>query len=149
VLTYRSGKFRPDFDRIHCLRSVGIGGAVLARDVDILYDSLFGIIGSGVSELVYGVGLSRELAERARYERQLSPRFGTVVNDKGEDPRILHVVMSYRCPDDFEPAKGALSVNDLRWVPANNPANRLDDFDHTSRYVISSGFLRELAVDTR
>jgi hypothetical protein len=147
VLTFRCGKFRPESDPLIGLRSVGLGGAVLARDVDILYDSFFGIAGSGINELIYGVGLPRELAERARYQHELRLRLGAISRGKAQHSRALHVVMSYRCPDDFEPAKGALSINDLRWVPAHSPANRLEDFDDTSRLVIRSGFLRRLTTD--
>ena len=58
VLSFRSGKFRPQTDPIHGMRSIGFGAAVLATDSDMLYDSFFGIIASAVSDLVYGLGLA-------------------------------------------------------------------------------------------
>jgi hypothetical protein len=144
VLSFRCGKFTPQSDPLHGMRSIGFGGAVLATDVDILYNSFFGIIGNGVNELVYGLGLPRRLAEDARYGNHLRPHFGTVVGSPQNELRYLHVVLSYRCPDDFTPTKAALSLNDLRWVQANNPGNNIDDYDQTSRLLFNCGYIGKL-----
>ena len=147
ILSFRCGKFTPRSDPLYGMRSVGFGGAVLETDVDFLYDSFFGIIGSGINELVYGAGLPRRLAEDARYHDHLRPHFGTVIESKNGPNKYLHVVLGYRCPDDFTPAKTALSLNDLRWVWANNPGNSINDYDATSQLLFDRGYIGEIASE--
>lgn len=141
VLSYRCGKFAPANDPLFGLRSIGLGGAVYASDNDLLFDSMQGVIGSGINELGYGIGLPKRLAERARYGREVRPQTGVILPFAEGRPSIVHVVLAYECPRDFLPSKAALSVNDLRWLDVSNPANRLDDFDYTSKRLFSSGRL--------
>lgn len=144
ILSYRCGKFRPQSDPLLGMRSIGFGGAVLSTDVDILYDSFFGIVANGISELVYGLGLPRRLAEDARYGNQVKPRFGMVLVSPKTRLRYLHVVLSYHCPPDFSPTKKALSLNDLRWVFAHNPANNVGQYDQTSRFLFDRDYITEI-----
>jgi hypothetical protein len=116
---------------------------VFAADVDMLFESLVGIIANGISELCYGVWLPRRLAERARYGNEVRPWLGVHFRRAGHDAPIVHVVMGYPCPDDFMPAKAALSLNDIRWVDARNPGNTLDDYDPTSRYLFMGDLIRK------
>jgi hypothetical protein len=137
VLSFRSGKFFPTTDPIYGKRSVGIGGTVFADDMDMLFESFYGIVSNGIAELCYGIGLPRRLAERARYANEVRPWIGFHHNKSSEQAAVLHVVMGYQCPDDFTPTKAALSLNDIRWVDATNPGNSLDDYDATSRRLFS------------
>jgi hypothetical protein len=149
VLSFRTGKFFPASDPLYGRRSVGIGGAVFAADVDMLYESLVGIIANGISELCYGVGLPRRLAERARYCNEVRPWLGVHHRLTGNHPPVIHVVMGYPCPDDFTPAKAALSLNDIRWVDAGNPGNNLDDYDATSRHLFLCDIIRKFIQQGR
>jgi len=133
VLSFRCGKFFPQSDPLYGRRSIGIGGAVIQDDVDLLYESMSGIIENGITELGYGIGLPQRMAEAARYGNELKPYLGFLLDDIEGAPTVLHVVLGYRCPNEFEPSKAALSVNDLRWVDANNPGNDLQDYDPTSK----------------
>ena len=143
VLSYVCGKFFPDDAPLKGKRSIGIGGAVYARDRDMLFDDMFGVIASGINELGYGIGLTKELSERARYSGEVLPCVGVVVS--GLDGRaVMHVVLAYECPADFLPSKAALSVNDLRWLDIRNPANTLDGFDQTSAMLFSAGRVASL-----
>lgn len=135
VLSFRSGKFKPQSDPLYGSRSIGFGGAVFASDVDLLFDSLFGIIGSGIRELVSGLGLTRRLAEEARYKRLLHSHIATTISAPRDALRHLHVVLSYRCPDEFLPTKNALSLNDLHWVSEYTESNDLEHYDATSRFL--------------
>lgn len=146
VLSFRTGKFFPTSDPLYGKRSIGIGGAVFAADVDMLFESLFGIVANGISELCYGVGLPRRLAEKARYENQVKPWIGVPYRRSPDQAPILHVVLGYPCPDDFTPAKAALSLNDIRWVNASNPGNNIDDYDATSRHLFSKGLIRKFTA---
>ena len=143
LLTYRSGRFRADTDSIEGRRSIGIGGTVFTTDADLLFDSMFGVIASGINELGYGLGLPRRLAEVARYENQLRPLVGVVSPPPaGSSEPVLHVVLKYDCPYDFEPTRVALSVNDLRWISLSQRPNDLSDFDEVSRILIEHGLPR-------
>lgn len=144
ILSYRTGRFSPLTDPLYGQRSVGVGGAVLMGDADMLYDSVHGIVANGIGELGYAIGLPRRLAEKARYQNELRPRIAVVVPRSSRHPNVVHVVMAYRCPEEFTPSKGALSVNDLRWVDAIRPGNNLDDFDDTSRFLFSKEHLSKL-----
>ena len=138
VLSYRCGKFSPSTDPIKGRRSIGLGGAVYAGDRDMLFRDLFGVIGNGINELVYGIGLSKDLAERARYRDEVTPCLGVLLPSATGRSAVLHVVLAYECPPEFLPSKAALSVNSLRWLNIRNPANTLDDFDETSRLLFET-----------
>ena len=138
VLSYRSGKFFPETDPLRGMRSIGLGGAVYASDRDMLFRDMFGIVASGINELVYGIGLTKGLSERARYKNEVVPCLGVLLpNDNGR-AALVHVALAYECPAEFLPSKAALSVNDLRWIDIRNPANTLDDFDETSRLLFAT-----------
>ncbi len=138
VLSYRCGKFAPETDPIRGMRSIGLGGAVYASDRDMLFDDMFGIVASGINELGYGIGLTKELSERARYGAEVTPCLGVLLPSATTRPAVVHVILAYECPPDFLPSKAALSVNDLRWLDIRNPANRLDGFDETSRLLYAT-----------
>ncbi len=144
VLSFRCGKFFPESDPLYGRRSIGIGGAVLPDNVDLLYDSMYGILENGIDELGYGIGLPQRLAERARYNSELSPHLAILVTDTNAAPAVIHVVIAYHCPDEFEPSKAALSVNDLKWIDANQPGNDLQDYDRTSRVLFENRHLSRM-----
>ena len=144
ILSFRCGKFVPSSDPLYGRRSIGVGSAVASDDIDFLYESFFGIVESGIGELGYGIGLPRRLAERARYENELSPFVAIYLGRKTVSPPVLQVVLVYHCPREFEPSKAALSVNDLKWISAENPGNDLQDYDATSRYLFENHRLSEL-----
>ena len=104
----------------------------------MLFQDMFGIIASGINELGYGIGLSAELSERARYNNEVLPCLGVLLPSAATRPAVVQVVLAYECPLEFLPTKAALSVNDLRWIDIRNPANRLDDFDNTSRLLFET-----------
>lgn len=139
VLSYVCGKFFPDSAPLKGKRSIGIGKAVYASDRDMLFHDTFGIVASGINELGYGIGLTRELSERARYGGEVMPCCGVLVPGLDGRAAVLHVVLAYECPPDFLPSKAALSVNDLRWLDVANPANTLEGFDHTSAALFATG----------
>jgi hypothetical protein len=144
VLSYRCGKFTPAADPLYGLRSIGLGGTVYATDLDLLFESMHGIIASGINELGYGIGLPRKLAEQARYGNQVKPYICTILSKNQKRPAVLQVVMAYLCPADFKPSKAALSVNDLRWVPVKNVINDLDYYDETSRMLYQNNEVEKI-----
>ena len=117
-----------------------------AEDHDMLYDSMHGIIANGIGELGYGIGLPKMLAERARYGNEVRPLLGVLVGRRQGGANALHVVMTYRCPDEFAPSKASMSVNDLRWIDLRSPLNTTADYDLTSRFLFDQDYLRDLVL---
>jgi hypothetical protein len=144
VLSFRCGRFFPRTDPLYGRRTIGLGGAVTAMQVDLLFESMFGIIASAIEELCSGIGLPRRLAERARYGGEVRPWFGVRSIRTEHAPATLHMVLSYRCPPEFAPTKAALSVNDLRWIDPSALPNCLDDYDTTSQFLLVEGYVRDL-----
>lgn len=144
VLSFRCGRYHPRTDPLYGRRTIGLGGAVTAKQVDLLYESMFGIVASAIDELATGIGLPRRLAERARYGSEVRPWFGVKSSRTQDAPTTLHMILSYRCPAEFIPTKAALSVNDLRWIDPSKPANCIDDYDTTSQFLLSEGYVRDL-----
>lgn len=144
VLSYSAGKLTPSSDPICGKRSIGFGGAVCASDNDILYESFHGIVGSGINELAYNLGLPKRMAEQARYENHLRPFYAMVVQNRSSRVSSLHVVMSYSCPDNFIPATSSLSFRDLRWIETRIPLNNISQFDEVSQRLLSNGRIHEI-----
>ncbi|MBC6718387.1 winged helix-turn-helix domain-containing protein [Aurantimonas sp. DM33-3] len=144
VLSFRCGRYFPRTDPLYGRRTIGLGGAVTAKQIDLLYESMFGIVASAVDELYSGIGLPRRLAERARYGKEVTPWFGVKTVRTEDAPTTLHMVLSYRCPAEFVPTKAALSVNDLRWIDPNAMPNSLEDYDTTSQFLLTEGHVRDL-----
>ncbi len=144
VLSFRRGSFFPLSDPLYGARSIGFGSEVTADNRDLLFDSLFGILASGVEELTYSIGLPHHHARDARYNNRLHPFVGIITGSGNRRRPALHVVMTYRCPEIFSPVKAALSVNELRWIDAANPANTLDDFDDASAFLFEQDYVRDM-----
>ncbi|WP_339036043.1 hypothetical protein WHZ78_33410 [Bradyrhizobium symbiodeficiens] len=144
VLSFRCGRFFPRTDPLYGRRTIGLGGAVSAKQVDLLFESMFGIVASAIDELCSGIGLPRRLAERARYGGEIKPWFGVHSSRTDHSPTTLHMVLSYRCPAEFTPTKAALSVNDLRWIDPSTMPNCLEDYDTTSQFLLSQEYVRDL-----
>ena len=150
ILSFRRGRYSALADPLLSERSIGIGGIVFAHDSDLLFDSMYGIVENGVQALSYGIGLPRDHAERARYGNQVLPVLAIDSSNEAQvNASTLYVVLGYRCPRDFRPTRGALSVNDLRWINTRVPSNSLDDYDETSRAVLEGDYVKEIFTADR
>lgn len=142
ILSHEVGRFNAEIHPSRGLRSLGFGSVVRAQDGDLLYDAYHGIVGSAINELVYSLGLSRELAREARYENRIALHCGI----SSLDPRVgthLRAIMSYRCPEDFAVSKGSLSLNRLAWI---NPhaIEVSSNFDEPSQMLMGSSRLQKI-----
>ncbi len=48
----------------------------------------------------------------------------------------LLAVISFECPDWFEPMKRRLALNELAWLNFDTPVNDVEDFDPWSKTVL-------------
>lgn len=136
ILTHFAGQFNEDNHPSKGFRSIGFGSVVRAQDSDLLYDAYHGIIGSGINELVYSLGLSRELARAARYEGKVRLHCAIASFDERVGSHI-RAVMTYRCPNDFLVSKASLSLNQLAWLRPSLTA-RVSEFDEASQELFRS-----------
>lgn len=146
LLTHFVGQFNEENHPSKGFRSIGFGSVVRAQDSDLLYDAYHGIVGSGINELVYSLGLSRELAREARYEGKVHLNSAFSCADDRIGPHV-RAVMSYRCPDNFLVSKASLSLNRLTWVRPEEPID-ISEFDEVSQALWQSRRLSDLVRST-
>jgi HB1/ASXL restriction endonuclease-like protein with HTH domain len=135
ILSYVLGRYRSSEDLLSRKRSFGFGGLVTESNIDLTYDSYFGVIESGLIELSTGTGLPAELAERARYQGELNPRM-CALNKTLLGVDALFVVVDYQCPTDFNPGRPNLSFTGLEWHSPTPIPNDLSVFDSLSQYLL-------------
>ena len=119
ILTHETGKFSEDNHPSRGRKSIGFGSAVRVQDSDLLYDAYHGVIGSASNELIYSLGLPRELVRRARYGSEIHPHCGIETPESGFGRHLL-IALSYRMPRGFALASASLSRNRLQWTEATD-----------------------------
>lgn len=145
ILLHSVGRFRQDSKSREGLETLGFGSAVRVQDADLLYDAYHGIVGSGLNELVYSLGLDRELAKKARYGSDVKLRFG-LIDDYPDIGQHVRAVMTYKCPAEFEISKLGLAVNKLSWADMGGlEANRT--LDNASQMIMRHRLLPSLIGD--
>ena len=136
VLSYRREKYTTATDEIKGARSIGFGGHVADSDVDLWSPGLFGIPNNAVREFYEELNMVQFLSH-AGYQGSFSLLSFINVDDTDEARRHLAAVVLFRCPKNFEPKKGELSINDLGWLPLSTPPNDPDDFELWSRLLLA------------
>jgi predicted NUDIX family phosphoesterase len=134
LLTYRRGRFTTASVEIRGARSIGFGGHVADTDCDLWSSSSFGIANNSIREL------SEELDLAGDFGRMRGGNFSLLaflnVDESDEAKRHMAAVIAYRCPPWFEPRKGELSINDLRWSTVREECKKLSEFELWSRLLI-------------
>lgn len=143
LLIHTIGRYKERSHPSNGMKSVGLGSVVRVQDSDLLYDAYHGIIGSGINELVYSLGLPRELARVARYENKVILHCGIVEEDL-QIGRHIRAIMTYECPNNFSISKASLSLNSLSWARIDD-IFFTDQFDGVSQYLLSSGLITKIS----
>lgn len=142
ILTHETGKFSEPNHPTRGLKSVGFGSVVRVQDSDLLYDAYHGVIGSASNELVYSLGLPRELVRRARYGAEIHPHCG-IETSRGDFGRHLLVALSYKLPAGFEFGAASLTRNRLQWQDPGS-ASLLRGCDEATELLIRTSKLFEM-----
>lgn len=135
VLAYRVGRYRSDRDAFVNKRSIGFAGALAAGDVSLFSRDRLVVADCAITVLQHDLDLSLAVFD-SRVARP--PAIDCVMAmDAPEGALDVVVVLSWRCPDWFEPATRRLSLNDPDWVCPGRRVNNIDDFDPWSARVLA------------
>lgn len=136
VLSYRRGKFSNAGKELLQARSIGFGGHVSDLDADFLDRDTFGIKNNATRELLEELWLEHD--EQINLQRSETLQLLSFINvdDTQEARKHIACVLLYFCTPEFEPKKGELSINDLRWLDVTRRPNDLDDFELWSKILI-------------
>lgn len=131
VLTYRHGRYREDRDSFLKKRSLGFFSPVVQDDLTLFDQSDHGIVASGLRALNYDLDMAGDA--------DLHPAANLdcfICADDESGKRNLLAVVSFVCPEWFEPLTRRLAINDLRWCDLRTPVNHIEDFDPWSQAVL-------------
>ena len=137
ILSYVFGRLNVLSDPIEEVRSIGFGGYVHEADQDISYESLWGIVETGISVFSHGTGMSYELAEQARYTGALKPRYCILSTDR-HGREALFFVIDYRCPPEFDSSGQNLTIRGLKWIGSQSRPNTINKYDPLSQEMLAA-----------
>ena len=135
VLAYRVGRYRNDCDAFANKRSIGFPGALAADDVSLFSSDRLGIEDCAVTVLQQDLDLSLAAFDGRSANK---PVISSVMSVLGlEDALDFVVVLSWQCPEWFEPTTRRLSLNDPVWLCLKTRLNNRDDFEPWSARVLA------------
>lgn len=131
VLSYRVGRYRDDRDAFANRRSIGFPGALSAEDVSLFSQDRLGVVDCATTVLQYDLDLSLELFERSsEIGTSNRPKINGVIAVEGLKGVLdVVVVLSWYCPEWFEPTTRRLSVNEPKWLRSSIRPNDIEDFE--------------------
>lgn len=139
VLAYRVGRYRDDRDAFADRRSIGFPGALSADDVSLFSHDRLGVVDCATTVLQYDLDLS--LAAFGGAGRRICasrPAIDGVIAVEGPEGSIdVVVVLSWACPDWFEPTTRRLSLNEPGWLCSRTRLNDMSDFEPWSARVLA------------
>jgi hypothetical protein len=136
ILSYRLGRYRDDRDTFLHKRSIGFTTLVHIDEHTLFNVSDMGIVEAGVRAVKIDLDIPAAPPKAAKSPDQAVLRKFIWVS-RGEGDGDLLAVISYRCPQWFEPVKRRLALNDLKWIDVNG-VNNIDDYDPWSQCVLEA-----------
>lgn len=134
-LAYRVGRYRDDRDAFANKRSIGFPGALASEDASLFSDDPLGVKDCAVSVLVQDLDLSFATFDN---DGAVRPTIDCVVAvETDSDDLDVIIVVTWQCPDWFEPTTRRLSINEPHWLIAAEQYNNIDDFEPWSRRILS------------
>lgn len=134
VLSYRAGPYREQRDSFMSKRVIGFYSPVVETDMTLFDQADHGVVWSGMKSLASDLDLYDDVAWRIL---NANSKLQAVVypESDGEFDNLLAVV-SFSCPDWFEPTSSRLAINDLEWIDLSTPVNHVEDFDPWSQTLL-------------
>lgn len=136
ILTYRLGRYRDDRDPFLHKRSIGFTTLVHINEHTLFNVSDMGIVEAGVRAVKIDLDIPPVPPKAAKSSDEAVLRKFIWVSDADGDSDLLAII-SYRCPQWFEPVKRRLALNELEWIDVNG-VNNIDDYDPWSRCVLEA-----------
>lgn len=134
ILSYRIGRYRDDRDMFAEKRSIGFTGALAAGDVSLFSTDELGAEECAVAVLQQDLDLSLAAFEEPSSQRPTVAGV-TALTDINNSLDIV-IVLSWDCPEWFEPSTRRLSLNEPHWLGTVERVNDLDDFEPWSAHLI-------------
>ena len=134
VLGYRVGRYRDDRDAFANKRSIGFPGALAIDDISLFSNDGMGAEECAISVLIQDLDLS--LATFHERGAQIPKIDSVMVVENGKTELNLVIILSWDCPDWFEPTTRRLSLNEPHWLCTSILHNDLDDFEPWSSRIL-------------
>lgn len=142
VLSYRAGPYREQRDSFMSKRVIGFYSPVVENDMTLFDQVDHGVVWSGMKALASDLDLYDDVAWRALNANSKLQTMIIPKSDTGSES--LLAVISFACPDWFEPTSSRLAINELQWLDLSVPMNHTDDFDPWSQTLLPVA--RQLAL---
>lgn len=143
VLAYRIGRYRDDRDAFANRRSIGFPGALTSDDVSLFSQDRMGVTDCAITVLRCDLDLTLSAFDNPSDKAPLEnadrrPAIdGVIAVDSEEGSSDVVVVLSWECPDWFEPTTRRLSLNEPGWLSSKTRPNDIDDFEPWSAKVLA------------
>lgn len=136
VLSYRIGRYRDGRDTFLQRRSIGFFTAVSDEDCTLFDQRDFGIMSSGVHAAAIDLDIPEGVMDEEEY-RNRSHLHCFFIHGEASTGLELIALVSFDCPEWFEPTKRRLAINDLQWLDIQAPRNHVEDFDPWSQIALA------------
>ena len=149
ILTHRTGHYREDRDAFINRRSIGFSTLVDPEAHTLFNFGTYGIIDSGISATRIDLDIPQVLKEGADERGGASLGYFLWASDRSTATTDLLAVISFRCPDWFEPVKRRLALNDLTWLDLTKGIANIDEFDPWSRTILLTSYFNDVMVGAK
>jgi hypothetical protein len=134
ILSYRAGPYREQRDSFMSKRVIGFYSPVVENDLTLFDRADHGMVWSGMKALATDLDLYDEASwEALNFNCKLHAL--RYLDGDGDRHNLVGVV-TFSCPEWFEPTSSRLAINDLQWIDVRSPINHLEDFDPWSKTLL-------------
>lgn len=133
TLAYRVGRYRDDRDTYAKRRSIGFPGTLTVDDVSLFSSDRLGAEDCAAAVLIQDLDLSHASFNGSGKRR---PKIEHVMVVEADAVLDVVIVLTWRCPEWFEPTTRRLSLNDPHWLCTSIRHNDLDDFEPWSSMIL-------------
>lgn len=135
VLAYRVGRYRDNRDAFANKRSIGFPGALAVDDISLFSRDRLGAEDCSISVLVHDLDLSLSAFDG---DNAMRPEVDCVMVVETERFELnLVIVLTWDCPEWFEPTTRRLSLNEPHWLRTSILYNDLEDFEPWSSVILT------------
>jgi hypothetical protein len=143
ILTYRRGAYREDRDNFLLKRTLGFYSPIVETDRDLFDQEDHGIVSSGLRALATDLDIAYTDVVKLLIGNTVLQSFVLPqLNNSGDD---LLALVSFNCPEWFEPTTRRLAINDLEWMDLRSMPNHHEDFDPWSQAILTEA--RRIALN--
>ena len=135
VLSYRKGRYRENRDSFINKQAVGFKSLLTIEDRTLFDQDDHGLISSGVQKTMLDLGMPLNAINPYDLRQRSNLNFLKRYKQDNDICDMIGVI-TFDCPDWFEPTARRLAINDLRWIDVRNSVNNIEDFDPWSQKII-------------